>query len=152
MDRDLLLIIYRLLNRNIFWDTYRQTRTTMSKTPTLDVSNINPNVVAAEYAVRGAIAVKAQQHGEKLRNGEDLGFESLVQCNIGALVSTSTQACATLWSSHLICVGNPQILEQKPISFFRQVLAICDYPEVGSGSGVLRNVKWALSHICACSS
>jgi alanine transaminase len=68
----------------------------MSKTPTLDVSNINPNVVAAEYAVRGAIAVKAQQYGEKLRNGEDLGFESLVQCNIGALVSTSTQACATL--------------------------------------------------------
>eukprot|EP00889_Picochlorum_renovo_P004270 jgi/Picre1/31300/NNA_006653.t1 len=80
----------------------------MSKTPTLDVSNINPNVVAAEYAVRGAIAVKAQQHGEKLRNGEDLGFESLVQCNI----------------------GNPQILNQKPISFFRQVLAICDYPEL----------------------
>lgn len=30
-------------------------------------------------------------------------------------------------------VGNPQILHQKPITFFRQVLAICDYPEVGCG-------------------
>lgn len=68
----------------------------MSKTPTLDVSNINPNVVAAEYAVRGAIAVKAQQYGEKLRNGEDLGFDSLVQCNIGMLVSHWTLVCVTL--------------------------------------------------------
>jgi alanine transaminase len=81
----------------------------MPKTPALDVSNLNPNVLNAEYAVRGAIAIKAQDYAEKMRQGEDLGFQSIVQCNI----------------------GNPQILHQKPITFFRQVLAICDYPEVG---------------------
>lgn len=27
-------------------------------------------------------------------------------------------------------VGNPQVLGQKPVTFFRQVLSICDYPEV----------------------
>jgi hypothetical protein len=28
--------------------------------------------------------------------------------------------------------GNPQVLGQKPITFFRQVLSLCDYPEVSS--------------------
>jgi hypothetical protein len=31
--------------------------------------------------------------------------------------------------------GNPQVLGQKPITFFRQVLSICDYPEVMSAAG-----------------
>lgn len=55
----------------------------MPKTPTLDVSNLNPKVLDAEYAVRGAIAIKAQDYAEKIRQGEDLGFQSIVQCNIG---------------------------------------------------------------------
>jgi alanine transaminase len=74
----------------------------------LDESNINPQVLDAEYAVRGAIAVKAQQYAEQMRLGEDLGFQSIIQCNI----------------------GNPQILHQKPVTFFRQVLALCDYPDL----------------------
>lgn len=55
----------------------------MPKTPALDVSNLNPNVLNAEYAVRGAIAIKAQEFVERMRQGEDLGFQSIVQCNIG---------------------------------------------------------------------
>jgi alanine transaminase len=74
----------------------------------LDVSTLNPRVLDAEYAVRGAIAVKAQEYSEQIRLGEDLGFQSIIQCNI----------------------GNPQILHQKPITFFRQVLALCDYPDL----------------------
>ena len=32
-------------------------------------------------------------------------------------------------------IGNPQSLGQKPMTFFRQVLAICDYPELADGPG-----------------
>lgn len=28
-------------------------------------------------------------------------------------------------------IGNPQILGQKPITYFRQVLALCECPQVG---------------------
>lgn len=80
----------------------------MAKTPALDVSNINPKVLEAEYAVRGAIAVKSQKYAESLADGATLDFPKIVQCNI----------------------GNPQVLGQKPITFFRQVLSICDYPEI----------------------
>lgn len=71
-------------------------------------STLNKNVLKAEYAVRGAIAVKAQEYTEQIRLGQDLGFQSVIQCNI----------------------GNPQILQQKPITFFREVLALCDYPDM----------------------
>ena len=32
-------------------------------------------------------------------------------------------------------IGNPQQLGQKPITFFRQVLALCDYPQVSARRG-----------------
>jgi len=53
------------------------------KTPVLDVSNLNPKVLEAEYAVRGAIAVRSQEHASKIADGEALEFSKVVQCNIG---------------------------------------------------------------------
>lgn len=77
----------------------------------LSVDNINPKLVKAEYAVRGYIAQKAEEYRQKLGAGNsDLPFDKVTQCNI----------------------GNPQALGQKPITFFRQVLALMDYPEVRS--------------------
>ena len=81
---------------------------TETQKSSFEESTLNRNVLNAEYAVRGAIAVKAQKYGEQMRLGEDLGFTSIIQCNI----------------------GNPQILHQKPVTFFRQVLALCDYPDL----------------------
>ncbi|KAL4421585.1 hypothetical protein ABPG75_010876 [Micractinium tetrahymenae] len=75
----------------------------------VSVKTINHDVVAAEYAVRGAIAIKSTAYQEQLKEGKDgLPFDKVYQCNI----------------------GNPQILGQKPISFFRQVLSLCEYPEL----------------------
>lgn len=54
------------------------------KTPQLDVGNLNGKVLEAEYAVRGAIAVKAQNYTNMIDNGETLVFDKVVQCNIGA--------------------------------------------------------------------
>ncbi|KAK2781316.1 hypothetical protein FQN52_001686 [Onygenales sp. PD_12] len=84
----------------------------------LNISNINPNVLAAKYAVRGELAVKAEEYRVKLAaaaNGnppvggdiEDiLPFDKVIFANI----------------------GNPQQLDQKPITFFRQVLSLLEYP------------------------
>ncbi|KAL4426056.1 hypothetical protein ABPG77_007852 [Micractinium sp. CCAP 211/92] len=75
----------------------------------VSLKTINHNVLTAEYAVRGAIAIKSTAYQEQLREGkDDLPFDKVYQCNI----------------------GNPQILGQKPITFFRQVLSLCEYPEL----------------------
>ena len=62
---------------------------------------MNQRVVQAEYAVRGAIAIRAEQLRHQLASGtaKGLAFDAITSCNI----------------------GNPQQLGQKPITFFRQV-------------------------------
>ncbi|KAL2217515.1 pyridoxal phosphate-dependent transferase [Thermoascus aurantiacus ATCC 26904] len=75
----------------------------------LNVNNINPHVRAAKYAVRGELATKAEQYRMRLANGDkSLPFDSVIFANI----------------------GNPQQLDQKPITFFRQVLSILEYPNL----------------------
>lgn len=67
----------------------------------LSVDNINPAVVHAEYAVRGELALRANVLTEQLnKHGQgDLPFSDVVHCEI----------------------GNPQALDQKPLTFIRQV-------------------------------
>ena len=82
----------------------------MSKAPqkALNIGNINPHVKAAQYAVRGELAVKSEEYRAKLAKGEgkDLPFDTVIAANI----------------------GNPQQLDQKPITFFRQVASILENP------------------------
>ena len=79
---------------------------------TLDKSNINPNVLNAQYAVRGELAIRAEELRTQLKKSPeaktDLGFDSVIHANI----------------------GNPQQLDQKPITFFRQVVSLCEYPDL----------------------
>lgn len=73
----------------------------------LHLDNINPHVKAAKYAVRGELAVKAEEYRVRLEKGDkSLPFESVIFANI----------------------GNPQQLDQKPITFFRQVLSLLENP------------------------
>ena len=103
----------------------------------LQLDNINPNVRAAKYAVRGELAVKAEEYRVKLAQGDkSLPFDSVIFANI----------------------GNPQQLDQKPITFFRQVLsvlensALIEKPEVlkesfGYGQDVIDRAKSLLAEI-----
>lgn len=62
------------------------------------LSDVNPKLLRARYAVRGTIvnrALELEGHGQKI-----------IYCNI----------------------GNPQALQQKPITFVRQVLSLLEYP------------------------
>ncbi|CAG8570675.1 3397_t:CDS:2 [Acaulospora colombiana] len=74
----------------------------------LTYDSINSHVKKVEYAVRGELAIRAEKIKEKLAKNEDLGFEAVVNCNI----------------------GNPQQLMQRPITFFRQVAALTEYPDL----------------------
>ncbi|KXJ96771.1 aminotransferase class I and II [Microdochium bolleyi] len=104
----------------------------------LTLENINQHVVKAEYAVRGELAVKSEEYRAKIRKGGDTGlpFDTVVSANI----------------------GNPQQLDQKPITFFRQVLSLLENPNLlehedvlinslGYKSDVVARAKWLLSNV-----
>ena len=75
----------------------------------LNLDTINQNVRAAKYAVRGELAVKAEEYRVRLAKGDkSLPFDSVIFANI----------------------GNPQQLDQKPITFFRQVLSVLENPSL----------------------
>ena len=67
---------------------------------TLRIEEIGRAVRETQYAVRGPIVARAQELERAGRR--------IVYCNI----------------------GNPQSLGQRPLTFIRQVLALCEYPEV----------------------
>ncbi|KAI9894496.1 MAG: hypothetical protein M1814_003254 [Vezdaea aestivalis] len=106
----------------------------------LDINNINPHVKQAKYAVRGELAVRAEEYRQKLSKNNPptppdspLPFDKVISANI----------------------GNPQQLDQKPITFFRQVLSLLEYPpllekedvltgSLGYPSDAIARAKWLL--------
>src|SRR5271154_5493905 len=98
----------------------------MSSTPrlrSLNIDNINPHVKQAQYAVRGELAIKSEEYRARLKKGDPpsppeppLPFNRVISANI----------------------GNPQQLDQKPITFFRQVLSLLEYPPLLENEEVLR--------------
>ncbi|KAI1411076.1 PLP-dependent transferase [Hypoxylon sp. FL1857] len=102
----------------------------------LNLGNINPHIVEAKYAVRGELAVKSEEYRARLRKGDkSLPFSEVISANI----------------------GNPQQLDQKPITYFRQVLSLLENPKLlehedvllntlGYKSDVLERAKWLLDH------
>ncbi len=84
----------------------------------LTVDKINQRVINAEYAVRGELALKSEEFRARLLKGDkDLPFGQVINANI----------------------GNPQQLDQKPITFFRQVLSILENPRLLDSEDVLVN-------------
>ncbi|KAH8601462.1 pyridoxal phosphate-dependent transferase [Bisporella sp. PMI_857] len=103
----------------------------------LNINNINPHVKEAKYAVRGELAVRSEEFRAKLAKGDtDLPFDKVISANI----------------------GNPQQLDQKPITFFRQVLSLLEYPpllekedvllnQLGYKSDVIDRARWLLKQV-----
>lgn len=111
---------------------------TTSQLRSLNINNINPHVKEAEYAVRGELAVLSEKYKSILRNGPspDLPFDQVIAANI----------------------GNPQQLDQKPITFFRQVLSLIEYPpllekedvllnQLGYKKDVIERARWLLKEV-----
>ncbi|KAG9146818.1 hypothetical protein Leryth_005131 [Lithospermum erythrorhizon] len=75
----------------------------------LSRDTLNPKVLKCEYAVRGEIVTLAQKLQQELQEKPGSHpFDDIIYCNI----------------------GNPQSLGQQPITFFREVLALCDHPAI----------------------
>lgn len=101
----------------------------------LNINNINLHLVKAQYAVRGEIATKSEVYRQQLAappvNGAvKLPFNTVISANI----------------------GNPQQLDQKPITFFRQVLSILEYPALLEQehlfpADVRERAKWLLEQV-----
>lgn len=76
----------------------------------LTLDSLNPSFLKVEYAVRGELAIKAEEYRTKLKtpNHNDLPFDRVISSNI----------------------GNPQQkgLDQPPITFVRQLAALMEYP------------------------
>ncbi|XP_057291667.1 alanine aminotransferase 2-like isoform X2 [Hydractinia symbiolongicarpus] len=72
----------------------------------LSMLNINPAVIAVEYAVRGPIVIKASEIEQELIEGVKKPFDRVIKANI----------------------GDCHAMGQKPITFIRQVIAACTYP------------------------
>ena len=94
----------------------------MAREPVLTRDSINQTVLEVEYAVRGELALKADKYSQQLASplaagssgGESpsskLPFDKVVTANI----------------------GNPQQkgLDQKPITYWRQVISLLEYPDL----------------------
>ncbi|KAK6186155.1 hypothetical protein SNE40_008250 [Patella caerulea] len=74
----------------------------------LSVENMNPFVKNMEYAVRGPIVIRAGEIEQELSKGLKKNFTDVIRANIGDCHATG----------------------QKPLTFLRQVAAICTYPDV----------------------
>jgi aspartate/methionine/tyrosine aminotransferase len=64
------------------------------------LQDLNPNLLQAQYAVRGPIVQRAQEM--------EAAGQKVIYCNI----------------------GNPQALKQRPLSYIRQVLSLLENPEL----------------------
>ena len=98
----------------------------------LTIDNINPHVRAAKYAVRGELAVKSETYRAQLQRQT---------AAVHDVDGSSAAANGALPFDQVIAanIGNPQQLDQKPITFFRQVLSLLENPLLLEKEDVLRN-------------
>ncbi|KAH3668513.1 hypothetical protein OGAPHI_002267 [Ogataea philodendri] len=79
-------------------------------------SDLNPNALNAKYAVRGRIPIRAEELRAQLaQDPSSVPFDKIINANI----------------------GNPQQLDQKPLTFYRQVLSLLEYPELMDNKAVV---------------
>jgi len=74
----------------------------------LTMANLSPAVKNVQYAVRGKIVIRAGELEQELKKGVSKPFEKVIRANIGDCHATG----------------------QKPVTFIRQVMAICTFPEL----------------------
>ena len=105
----------------------------MSSSPrlrSLNIDNINPHVREAKYAVRGELAIKSEEYRAQLKKASGDG---------GQAPPTPPESPLPFDKVISANIGNPQQLDQKPITFFRQVLALCENPELLKNEEVLKS-------------
>lgn len=123
---------------------------------TLSLNNINPNLVRAQYAVRGEIASRSEHYRQQLAAGRQVperGSDLWPPLPSGEEDVETKPAHSLPFDSVISAnIGNPQQLDQKPITFFRQVLSILEYPALMDHkdlfpADVVSRAKWLLDDV-----
>jgi len=83
------------------------------------MDTLNPNIKVMEYAVRGPIVARAAEIEKELEKGVKKPFKEVIRANIGDCHATG----------------------QKPLTFLRQVVALCTYPELLNSSEFPEDAK-----------
>lgn len=89
----------------------RRNKSTFTPAPRIAAADLNQLTIDAKYAVRGKIPIRADELRSQLLEKDEQGssklaFDEIVSANI----------------------GNPQQLDQKPLSWYRQTLSLLQYP------------------------
>ncbi|KAI2662498.1 Alanine aminotransferase 2 [Labeo rohita] len=92
---------------------------------TLTMETLNPQVKAVEYAVRGPIVIKAGEIERYMEEGGTKPFSEVIKANI----------------------GDAHAMGQQPITFLRQVVALCMFPELMDSPSFPEDVKWRARRI-----
>lgn len=100
----------------------------------LNIGNINQNVKDAKYAVRGELAVKAEDYRVQLADANKFP-PTPPEDGVPAQQNKSLPFDEVIFAN----IGNPQQLDQKPITFFRQALSILENPELLKNEEVLKS-------------
>ncbi|NXK43471.1 ALAT2 aminotransferase, partial [Piprites chloris] len=87
--------------------------------PVLTLETMNPAVRRVEYAVRGPIVTRALQLEKELKQGVPKPFSEVIKANI----------------------GDAHAMGQTPITFLRQVTALCLCPELMANSAIPSDAK-----------
>nr|XP_008524431.1 PREDICTED: alanine aminotransferase 1 [Equus przewalskii] len=95
------------------------------KEKVLTLDTMNPCVRRVEYAVRGPIVLRALELEQELRQGIKKPFTEVIRANI----------------------GDAQAMGQKPITFLRQVLALCIHPDLLNSPNFPEDAKRRAEHI-----
>uniref|UniRef100_A0A8C5QYD9 Alanine aminotransferase 2 n=1 Tax=Leptobrachium leishanense TaxID=445787 RepID=A0A8C5QYD9_9ANUR len=85
----------------------------------LTLQSMNPQVRAVEYAVRGPIVLRAAELEKELQRGVTKPFHEVIKANI----------------------GDAHAMGQQPITFLRQVVALCTYPDLLDNPSFPRDAK-----------
>eukprot|EP00802_Teleaulax_amphioxeia_P004327 Tamp_04331.p1 GENE.Tamp_04331~~Tamp_04331.p1 ORF type:complete len:794 (-),score=155.13 Tamp_04331:646-3027(-) len=80
----------------------------------LEESNLRKSLVEMEYAVRGLVPTTAERIQAELASGVEKPFKEILWANI----------------------GNPHAVGQKPVTFYREVLAAVDCPSMLDKPGI----------------
>lgn len=79
----------------------------------LSVDNINQNIRNLEYAVRGPLVIRAVQLAKEIEAGEQKPFKSVIRANIGDCHAMN-QKPLTFYRQMLACATNPNLMETDP--------------------------------------
>lgn len=87
----------------------RRSYASFKPAPKLTVADLNESTLEAKYAVRGKIPIRADELRTKIQEpNHGLPYDRIISANI----------------------GNPQQLDQKPLSWYRQTLSLVQYPNL----------------------